>query len=117
MSKKQIIIIIKWIVMGLLVAFNFLSYLANGTMINMAMAILVIIYSVNDFLHVLSGLKLQKGMKLYLITFYLFAVISLFVGINSLLTGNQNSLLSSIFFMASDIALILYTLHKLNIHS
>jgi len=114
MNKSKLIFIGKWFVMGILLAFNFLSYLVNGTVINIILAIVIFAYSAYEFLKAISTKKLNLGIKLYLFSFYLFAVISLLMGIRSLMTGNITSLLTSLLLIGGDIALILFTLHKLS---
>lgn len=114
MDKKQLIFIGKWIAMMMLASFNFLSYLMNGTILNIIMVILIFVYSIYEFFNSLRGRKLHFGIKIYLFTYYLFAVTMLFLGIRSLMIGNVNSFLINLILIAGDVILIFYTLHKLD---
>lgn len=112
MDKKKLILIGKWVAMALLASINFLFYSVNGTMINIILTMVIFVYSIYEFFHALSEKKLHLGIKMYLFTFYLFAVISLFLGVQNLMVGNLSAFLISWAFIGGDIALILYTLHK-----
>jgi hypothetical protein len=114
MDKYKLIFIGKWMVMGALFSFNFLSYLVNGSALNMILTILIFAYSTYEFYHAISIKKLNLGIKLYLFSFYLFAVISLLMGVRSLLNDNLTAFLTNLLFIGGDVALILFTLYKLN---
>ncbi|MHB8128176.1 MAG: hypothetical protein ACYDEX_04185 [Mobilitalea sp.] len=114
MDKNKLIFIGKWFVMGMLFALNFLSYLVNGATLNIILTIVIFAYSAYEFFKAISTKTFNLGIKLYLFGFYLFAVISLLMGIRSLLTDNITSFLTSLLFIAGDVALILFTLHKLS---
>ncbi len=113
MNKKRMITIGKWILMALFMAINFLFYLLNDTELNLILAILLLLYSVYEFFLALSGKKLGLGLKLYLLSFYLLAAVSLFVGVRSILTDNMKIALVSLLLIGGDIALILYSVHKM----
>lgn len=113
MERKRMILIGKWIIMGLLMASNFVFYMLNNTMLNLVMSVVVLFYSAYDFFIGLRVKKLNFGIKLYLFTFYLFAVLSLFLGTRSFINGNLKFALISLLLIAGDTALILYTIHKM----
>ncbi|HWT27312.1 MAG TPA: hypothetical protein VN131_05180 [Mobilitalea sp.] len=112
MDKNKFITIGKWAAMIALVSGNFLSYSVSGSNLNLILAALIFAYSIYEFFHALSGRSLHIGIKMYLFTFYLFGVVSLFAGLQSFLAGHFNSTLISFTFIAGDVVLILYSLHK-----
>ncbi len=112
-NKNKLIFIGKWVVIGILASFNFIAYLMNDTYLNLILAIVVFLYSIYEFFQALSMHKIHLGIKMYLFTFYLFGVTSLLMGLRSFLAGNVNYLIMSFLFIAGDVALILYTLHKM----
>lgn len=114
MDKKKVINIIKWLAMALLLAGNFFFYRLNGEKINLIMAILVLVYSGFEFFCILTKNKFSIGVKLYLFVFYLFAAIALLTGVTNFMTGNYSILVVMLFIMGGDIALIIYSMHKLS---
>lgn len=114
MDRKRLFEIGKWIIMGLLMASNFVFYLINDTELNLVMSVLVLLYSSYEFFQVLRRLKLNFGIMLYLYTFYLFALLSLFLGTRSFILGNLQFALVSLLLIGGDTALILYTIHKMS---
>ncbi len=113
MDKKLLINVSKWVLMALFMAVNFMFYLLNGTMLNLILAILVALYSAYEFFYSLSGKKLGLGLKLYLFSFYLLAVLSLFISVRSFLAENIKSALASLLLIGGDTALILYSVHRM----
>lgn len=113
MNKKHLINTGKWVLIALFMASNLLFYLLNGTKLNLILAILVFFYSVYEFFLSLSGRKLGLGLKLYLFSFYLLAVLSLFMGVRSILADNIKSALASLLLIGGDTALILYSVHRM----
>ncbi len=112
MDKKLMINTGKWVLMVLFMAVNITFYLLNGTRLNLILATLVSLYSVFDFFYSLSGKKMGSGLKLYLFSFYLLAILSLFIAIRSILAGNIRSALASLLLIGGDIAVILYFVHR-----
>ncbi len=113
MNQKKLLTIGKWVLMGILAASNFMFYIVNDTKLNIILAILIVAYSIIEFFLALSGKNLNLGFKLYLFTFYLLAVLSLFLSVRSLLSDNIKSALISLLLIAGDTALILYSIRKL----
>ncbi len=113
MNKELIKNIGKWILIALFMVSNFVFYLLNGTKINLILAILMLLESIYEFFRSLSGKRLKLGLKLYLFTFFLLALLSLFVGIRALLADNIKSALASLLLIGGDIALILYSVHRM----
>lgn len=113
MYKKYLIITGKWILIALFMSSNLFFYLLNGTKLNLILAILVFFHSIYEFFQSLSGKKLGLGIKLYLFSFYLLAILSLFIGVRSFLADNFKSVLASLILIGGDTALILYTVHRM----
>lgn len=112
MNKKWLMIAAKWAAMGLLTASNFFFYLVNGEMLNLILTVVILGYSAYEFFHVLSEKKIHMGIRVYLFSFYLLAVLSLFLGVRSLLSDKFGNAVISLLFIGGDIALILYIIHK-----
>ncbi len=113
MDKKRLMVIGKWMIMALLIAFNIMFYLINNTMLNLVLGILVIAYSILEFFLSLPRKGLNLGIRLYLFSFYMLAVLSLIICVRSLLTDNLKSVLVSLLLICGDTALILYSVHRL----
>lgn len=113
MNKKWLIIAVKWTAMGLLTFSNFFFYLVNGETINLILTIVILCYSAYEFFHALSEKKISMGIRVYLFSFYLLAVLSLFLGVRSLLSDRFTSAVTSLLFIGGDVALILYILHRI----
>lgn len=113
MDRKRLMTIGKWILMALLMASNVMFYLINDTMLNLVLAILVFAYSILEFFLSLPRKGLNLGIKLYLFSFYLLAVLSLVISVRSLLTDNLKVVLVSLLLVCGDTALILYSVHRM----
>lgn len=113
MNKKLLLNIGKWAIMGLLIASNFFFYIVNESKLNLILSIVILAYSFIEFFIALSGRNLKLGIKLYLVTFYMMAVVMLFMSVRSFLYSEFASAGTSLLIMAGDIALILYTLYRL----
>jgi hypothetical protein len=98
--------------MGVLTAGNYMFYIVNDDKVNLYMAVLIFVFSVYEFLTALSGKKLNLAFKMYLFAFYLLAVLSLLLCVRGFLTDNFRSSLISLFLVAGDTALILYSVHR-----
>lgn len=114
MDKKILLMISKWAAIFLLASFNFISYLTNKTLLNLILVVVIFLYSVYEFFQILSSHKLHLGIKMYLFSFYLFAVISFVMGLRSFANGSFNPFFMSLLFIGGDIVLIKYTIHKLS---
>ncbi|HKL98783.1 MAG TPA: hypothetical protein VJZ06_02595 [Mobilitalea sp.] len=113
MNNKRLVVIGKWIVMGLLLTSNFTFYIINDDKLNLILAIAILVYATIEFFVALSGKNLNIGIKLYLFTFYLMAALFIFAGVRSFLAGQMKSALACFVLVSGDIGLILFTLHKL----
>lgn len=113
MNKKLLLTIGKWIAMAILLASNYMFYMVNDTTINLALTLIIILYSFYEFFLALSGKNLKLGLKFYLFSFYMFAVLSLIISVRSLLADEFTSALTSLIIMAGDAALIIYTLYRM----
>ena len=112
MSKKLLLETGKWLLIALFMASNMMFYLLNGTKLNLIIAILMFLESIYEFFRSLSGKKLGLGIKLYLFTFFLLAILSLFIGVRSLLADNIKSAVASLLLIGGDVALILFSVHR-----
>jgi hypothetical protein len=112
MNQKRLLQIGKWIIMGILTAGNFMFYIINDDKVNLLMAFLIFVFSVYEFFTALSGKKINLAFKMYLFTFYLLAVLSLFLCVRGFLTDNFKSAVISLILVAGDTALILYSVHR-----
>lgn len=113
MNKKLLLTIGKWAAMGILMASNFFFYIINETKLNLILSIIILGYSFFEFLMALSGKNLKLGIKMYLITFYMMAILMLFMSVRSFLSNELVSVATSVIIMAGDIALIVYTTYRL----
>ena len=112
MKQKSLLQTGKWIIMTVLLAGNFMFYIVNEDKINLVMAVLIFGFSVYEFFAALSGKKISLVFKMYLFTFYLLAVLSLFLSVRGFLTDNYKSALISLLLVAGDAGLILYSIYK-----
>ncbi|MBH1942255.1 hypothetical protein I5677_15245 [Mobilitalea sibirica] len=114
MDKKRLYTIGKWSAVILLISGNFISYRLNNTPLNLVLALLVFAYSIYEFFLFLKVKKLNTAIKLYLFTFYLFAVLTLLTGLQSLLVDNFQATIICALLVVGDIILILFTIHRLD---
>lgn len=114
MDKRKLLTAGKWVIIALLMASNFLFYLINDDQINLILAIAILAYSVYEFFRTLSERNIRFVIRIYLFSFYLLAVLSLFLGVRSLLTDRFGAAVLSLLFIGGDTAMILYVLHRLN---
>lgn len=112
MNKKQILTAGKWAAMIFLTGINFLFYSVNKSNLNLLLTFFILGYSVYEFFIFLSNKKLHIGIKMYLFTFFLFAVISLLMGMQSLLKDNFSTVFICLALIVGDIVLIHYSIKK-----
>lgn len=113
-NKKMLITVGKWAAIIILTGINFLFYTLNKSQLNLILTFAILGYSLYEFFSLLSGRKLHLGIKLYLFTFYLFAVITLFAGLQSLLKDNFRTAFICLALIIGDILLIRYSINKLS---
>lgn len=113
-DKKVLITAGKWTAIIILAGINFLFYIVNKSQLNLILTFVILGYSLYEFFSILSGRKLHLGIKLYLLTFYLFAVTTLFIGIQSFLKDNFRSAIICLALILGDILLIWYSINKLS---
>lgn len=113
-DKKMLITAGKWAAIIILTGINFFFYNLNKSQLNLILTFAILGYSLYEFFSLLSGRKLHLGIKLYLLTFYLFAVITLFAGIQSLIRDNFRTSFICLALIIGDILLIRYSINKLS---
>ncbi len=114
MKQKSLLQVGKWVIMAMLLAGNFMFYIINEDKLNLIMSVLIFLFSVYEFFTALSAKKMNLAFKMYLFTFYLLAVLSLFLSVRGFLTDNFKSAMISLLLIAGDTALILYSIYKVN---
>jgi hypothetical protein len=112
MDRSRLLSAGKWVIIGLLMASNFLFYLVNDDNINLILAIAILAYSVYEFFRTMSLNNIRFAIRIYLFSFYLLAVLSLFLGVRSLLSDKFEAAAVSLLFIGGDAAMILYIMHK-----
>lgn len=113
-NKKTLIPTGKWAAIIILTGINYLFYNVNKSQINLILTYAIIGYSIYEFFSFLADRKLQLGIKLYLFTFYLLAVITLFAGLQGLLKDNFKTAIICLVLIVGDFLLIRYSVKKLS---
>lgn len=113
MTKEHLINTGKWFAFLIFIASNFFFFMLNNSYLNLGLAILVALYSIYELFRQMTGEYMNQGFKIYILTFYLFAILCIALGVRSFLFGITRSVIISVILIIGNAALIIYSIHKM----